>query len=235
MRDPTDIPPLRISPLGASVTWGTGSSDGNGYRGLLRQALADAGYTVNMVGFNPHGDMADREAEGYPGLKVREVAGKVARVRRELKPNLFLVNAGANNCLADGDADADAVDADMAGLLDAIWGQDDRETAVVLSALLANGNPEADACARRVSEKYAARAAASASAGFRVVYADMSAITVEDIGEDGTHPTDGGYRKMADAWFAAIRELTDKGWISRAVPIEGIPEDGNDAGHRSSR
>lgn len=210
------------------MTYGTGSSDGNGYRGPLRSSLTGGGgYTVNMVGFNPHGTMKDSEQDGYPGLKVAEVAGKAARILDELKPNLVLVNAGTNDCLS-GSKDPDRIDAEMGGLLDPIYDADGGNTAVVLSALLVNANADADACARRVTEKYKARVAAGAAAGHKIVLADMSAITKGDLGGDGTHPTDAGYKKMADGWYAAIQDLDGKGWISRATPVSGIPDDGND-------
>jgi hypothetical protein len=51
---------LRIMPLGASITEGTGSTDGNGYRKWLRQQLRWKGWKVNMVGSKPNGNMADK-------------------------------------------------------------------------------------------------------------------------------------------------------------------------------
>lgn len=41
---------LRIAPLGASITNGYLSSDGNGYRKHLRDQLRFEGWEVNMVG-----------------------------------------------------------------------------------------------------------------------------------------------------------------------------------------
>ncbi|UCK59347.1 hypothetical protein AFCA_002165 [Aspergillus flavus] len=45
---------LRIMPLGASITYGYQSTDGNGYRRWLHQQLRHAGWWVNMVGSNPN-------------------------------------------------------------------------------------------------------------------------------------------------------------------------------------
>lgn len=45
---------LRVMPLGASITYGYQSTDGNGYRRWLRQQLRHAGWWVNMVGSNPN-------------------------------------------------------------------------------------------------------------------------------------------------------------------------------------
>lgn len=51
--------PLRIMPLGASITHGTHSTDGNGYREVLRNKLLSEGYEVNMVGSDTNGTMKD--------------------------------------------------------------------------------------------------------------------------------------------------------------------------------
>ena len=51
---------LRILPLGASITQGSGSTTGNGYRKPLRDQLRFAGWKVNMVGTKKDGSMVDR-------------------------------------------------------------------------------------------------------------------------------------------------------------------------------
>ena len=50
---------LRIMPLGASITYGLVSSDGNGYRKALRDQLRFDGWKVNMVGSLFGGTMND--------------------------------------------------------------------------------------------------------------------------------------------------------------------------------
>ena len=51
--------PLRILPLGASITWGQASTDGNGYREHLRELLEQRDTTVDMVGTVHSGHMSD--------------------------------------------------------------------------------------------------------------------------------------------------------------------------------
>lgn len=51
--------PLRILPLGASITWGQKSSDGNGYREHLREMLEKRSTVVDMVGNVKSGSMED--------------------------------------------------------------------------------------------------------------------------------------------------------------------------------
>lgn len=50
---------LRILPLGASITQGYKSEDGNGYRKWLRQQLRYAGWEVDMIGSKKTGTMHD--------------------------------------------------------------------------------------------------------------------------------------------------------------------------------
>lgn len=50
---------LRTMPLGASITFGLKSTDGNGYREWLRKQMRFAGWEVNMVGSVSSGDMKD--------------------------------------------------------------------------------------------------------------------------------------------------------------------------------
>ena len=57
--------PLRILPLGASITWGQKSSDGNGYRGHLRDMLQMRDTVVDMVGTVKAGNMTDNVSIQY--------------------------------------------------------------------------------------------------------------------------------------------------------------------------
>jgi hypothetical protein len=50
---------LRIMPLGASITEGVKSSDGNGYRKPLVENLTKLKWKVNMVGSKKVGTMQD--------------------------------------------------------------------------------------------------------------------------------------------------------------------------------
>jgi len=85
---------LRIMPLGASITQGFGSTDGTGYRKLLRSRLRFAGWKVNMVGSKRDGGMADSDNEGHPGKVIAEVREAFDGSGSSLMPNLVLINAG---------------------------------------------------------------------------------------------------------------------------------------------
>ena len=56
---------LRVMPLGASITEGVASSDGNGYRKWLRDTLRYNGWQVNMVGSKQNGNMKDKASQPF--------------------------------------------------------------------------------------------------------------------------------------------------------------------------
>src|SRR5689334_12599304 len=57
--------PLRIMPLGDSITYGVGSSALDSYRGALFWRLADAGVAVDYVGSMRSGNSPDPDNEGH--------------------------------------------------------------------------------------------------------------------------------------------------------------------------
>ncbi|KAL4868928.1 hypothetical protein BDV12DRAFT_196901 [Aspergillus spectabilis] len=89
---------LRILPLGASITNGEGSSDQNGYRKHLRDALRWAQVEVDMVGSKQTGtNFNDNDNEDHGGFTIEEVHKK-AESQYRVMPNLVLINAGTNDC-----------------------------------------------------------------------------------------------------------------------------------------
>ena len=86
--------PLRILCLGASITYGYASPDGNGYRYALRGRLVAGGNDVNMVGSRSAGNMSDNQVEAYPGLRIAQVAAKAGPGLRD-KPNVVLIFLGS--------------------------------------------------------------------------------------------------------------------------------------------
>jgi hypothetical protein len=84
---------LRILPLGASIVYGTDSSDGNGFREDLRQQLIANGASVNMVGEVQSGTMIDNDVSGFPGLRIEQVAPLMEHALPWL-PNLIIIHLG---------------------------------------------------------------------------------------------------------------------------------------------
>ncbi|KAJ9130365.1 Lipase, gdsl [Pleurostoma richardsiae] len=215
---------LRIMPLGASITWGTLSTDGNGYRNDLRTNLTTGGNAVNMVGSRKHGTMADSDNEGWPGYVIDQVHDKARTSVPKWKPNVILVNAGTNDCLQNRNV-THAADR-MRSMIDDLLVWSPRAT-IVLSTLIVNKDNKTEARVESVNEDYRALAGDLQANGTHLVLAEMHGSDGPQLADmaDQTHPNDTGYAKMAAIWYAALREASNKDWLQQAENV-GIPDNG---------
>jgi len=217
--------PLRIMPLGASITWGQASTDGNGYRQALRQLLLAAGNPVNMVGSRHGGTMPDNGVEGWPGARVDEVHAKAAASVPRWRPNVVLVNAGTND--AGQNVNVTGCGRRMEAMLDAVYAASPRAL-VVLSTLVINLGAATERNAVAISKQYRALVTKLRRAGRSIVLAEMhdaQGPLSADMA-DRTHPNDAGYKKMAAIWYAALREASDAGMLQRPEAVDGVPDVG---------
>ena len=234
----------QVMPLGSSTTYGSQSSHGNGYRadfanglgsisgvsgassasvvqlGLAASdeatAVAAAGAaapSVDMVGSVEVGTAGDRDNEGWPGYEINAIAGKASCAVPVYQPNLITLLAGGNDVWNDR---VEGAPDRLAALIDQV--SIDSPGVVVL---VAGTQPYPDPARNERSRTYNAAIPGvverAVSSGLHVVYADTG-LTVADIGPDGNHPTDAGYRKIADAFLAAYQEAASNGWMQEPNP-----------------
>lgn len=55
---------VTVLPLGDSITFGVGSSDGNSYRKYLKDRLSQAGLQIDYIGTLRCGNIADNQCQG---------------------------------------------------------------------------------------------------------------------------------------------------------------------------
>ncbi|KAI7779435.1 hypothetical protein LA080_000815 [Diaporthe eres] len=216
--------PLRIMPLGASVTFGTGSSTGDSYRKDLRDQLVAAGQTVNFVGEFQNGNFTNRQVEATPGFVINQIANSSNATVPKFLPNLVLLDAGTNNCNSGGTV-PDAA-ANVSSLINSIYTQSPGST-VILASVLVNKVPAQEACRVDVNNQYNALAAQLTGRGAKFVFVDMRSPegpTTNDLA-DTRHPNDVGYQKMANIWMQGIQQALAKGFITAAAE-NGIAADG---------
>jgi lysophospholipase L1-like esterase len=206
--------------LGDSITFGVGSTGWNGYRLDLQKKITAAGAKVEFVGPAKVGKF---NHAGYNGYTINQISGKTDQALA-LKPNLVTLMAGTNDHLWGSTAGADPKTAPtrIAALIDKIVkGAPD---AVLLVATLPPAGLNEGKYTKykqtafpvdAFNSQLPSIAKAATDKGGKVAAVNMT-LTTKDLG-DGVHPNDGGYEKMATAWFAAIEDVSAKGWIKNPV------------------
>ncbi|OQD87991.1 hypothetical protein PENSOL_c074G08798 [Penicillium solitum] len=203
---------LRLMPLGGSVTRGVGSSDGAGYREPLLQMLRLYGINARMVGSRKDGPMPNNNHEGWRGFRIDQVEGKARKSVEYLSPNVFLVNAGSNDCLQT--FNIPEAGNRMGDMLDYLWLASPQST-ILLSTLLPNAHKEVNSTVMRVNDQFRALAQQKATEQKKIVLVEMDTPDGPDVQSfvDGIHPDDKGYYKMAILWLRGIQEAIQKGFI----------------------
>ncbi|KAI6089160.1 carbohydrate esterase family 3 protein [Hypoxylon rubiginosum] len=225
--------PLRIMALGASTTRGDSPEEGidnNGFRRPLRERLTSIGNKVNYVGTQRLGNMTDNDIEAYPGVHTATIHGNAQRAVPKSLPNLFLVNAGSNDCFQHVDIDNfyKRYDALVRYLLEA----SPRSTVVICTILPTwdtrfNGREEVwkvNPQIRRLAKIYKQQE-------LPVVLAELQGpdgIQDGNLAEDGMHPGTAGYEMMATKMYDAIVEADARGFLQPPVPMQGILDDGDE-------
>ncbi|KIN00783.1 carbohydrate esterase family 3 protein [Oidiodendron maius Zn] len=204
---------LRILPLGASIVFGTDSSDGNGFRKDLRNQLIANNASVNYVGEVQAGNMLDNDVSGFAGLRIEQVAPKMENALPWL-PNLIIIHVGTNDALQNYQVSTaqDRLGAMIDRINSAL-----PHTVVLVSTLIPNLNAAAEANIQTINAALPAMVKQRTDAGALVYLADMhnGYITDADLTQsDGTHPNNAGYVKMANVWYSAIQEIYAKCWFT---------------------
>lgn len=202
-------------PLGGSITLGVGSSKQNGYREGLLDILRIHNFHVYMVGSRQTGSMDNNNHEGWRGFRIDQIARKAKTSVKELRPNIFTVNAGSNDCLQN--FDLDHIDHRMDDMLEYLWSASPGST-VILSTLLVNSDAQINSRVVDVNQKLRALADSKLAQEKRIILAEMyspEGPQICDLIDDGIHPNDTGYIKMANIWFRNIQEAAQEGLVHR--------------------
>jgi len=218
--------PCKILPLGDSITWGI--NYGGGYRiKLFIHANTDM-KKINFVGYdvaNPPSSSVvsglgsgmslwKPNHEGHSGWTIQQdddlVTGKSTanndsvsytgkKVVADFNPNIVLVHLGTNDMHG---TTAGAPDR-LGTLIDHIV-TDAPNALVVVASIIPF--PAAASATMTFNAAVPGEVKTRADAGKHVIYLDMfSALQTSDLSSDMIHPNEGGYEKMAVAWYGAIK------------------------------
>ncbi len=208
--DPASTANVRIMPLGDSITAGYRSTTGNGYRGPLAAVLKGQVGALDLVGSQIGGTMADPDHEGHYAYEIAQLAALTTAQLNAYKPNIVLLDAGIND-LGNGDDVTNAPNR-LGSLIDQILAAEP-DASVLVAQLIVNSNATVESEVVAFNQQLATVVQEKAAAGRHVFLVDMSALTTANL-NDGLHPNDAGYQRMANAWDVAIQQVIALHWVS---------------------
>jgi lysophospholipase L1-like esterase len=207
--------PVRIMPLGDSITRGDGTGsdpfvhgDEYGYRYYLFNALVAAGYNFDFVGGERHGGLDglvfDYDHEGHAGYRADWIANRVDNYLNRRPADVILLHIGTND-IAQGQGDSPV---DIENILTAVDQINEAITVIVARIIDQNPTNPNYQSVTSFNDNVAAMVQSRITNGDKIVLVDMqSALTYPDDMHDWLHPNDFGYIKMAAVWFAALQEI----------------------------
>ncbi|MCZ4126195.1 GDSL-type esterase/lipase family protein [Streptomyces sp. H39-S7] len=219
-----DSTPLRILPFGDSITFGTGSSTSSSYRKTLQAELYGRGRNSDFVGSQKSGAMPQPANEGHPGWQISQLADIAPCVMRDYAPNLVLLHIGTNDINAG--LDLGNAPNRLQHLIEDLNSKVPGVTVLVGSLLGTTWSAASAANMKTFNTQSKLQVAALRDRGLNVKWVDMAAVTTNDM-QDGLHPNDAGYAKMATVWGTAIEEVTDAGWLTAPRFVNG-PSSGDE-------
>jgi lysophospholipase L1-like esterase len=209
--------PLRLMPLGDSITWGVGSPSGNSYRSFLGSQLAAEGHALDFVGSGRNGTMSDPDNEGHSGWRIDQIAGIADSVLARYRPNVVTLEIGTNDL--NGNYQIPTAPDRLRALIDQIT-RDAPDATVLVGTVIVSTSGTEEANRPAFNAKLPGIVQAAQTAGKHVRLVDMSALTSADL-SDSLHPNDNGFRKMADAFNAGVQAADAAGWIKPPVSVGG--------------
>jgi lysophospholipase L1-like esterase len=206
---PSQTRPIRIMPLGDSITWGYPNAPvTGGYRLSLYQLLTNANIPMDFVGtqVSPAPGLFYPNHEGHSGYRIDQIDDPyfLSWVNTVASPDVILLLIGTNDIGQDYDPTNAIVRLDA--LISHIT--TDRPNArVIVANLLARSDATDNNMINTLFNPFVPGVVAQHVAnGEQVYFWDLhAALTVADT--DGLHPIPSGYIKIGNQWFNAINNV----------------------------
>ena len=205
--------PIRIMPLGDSITYDNRVADltnprprgeRTAYRSHLWYSLQDAQYSADFVGSQRAGENIippfDPDNEGHPGWGFDDIGQNILTYLNHSKPNIILLHIGTNN-------GSSSSPYGMNLILDEInyYKLTVDSNLRVIIALIIN-TQDNDPITRTLNKRLNQLLTERIISGEEIEIVDMyrgANLTSQDY-SDRYHPTDNGYKKMANLWLNTI-------------------------------
>ncbi len=208
--------PLRIMPIGDSITAGVEYFDTEdypavpyrvGYRLALHHRLTQAEQRIDFIGQSGQSagqsaGLTDPDNNGYPGVDIAFINSKIPDVLNGGPSDVMLLHIGTNNTPADASTVIDIVNKVEN------WSQNNHSVKVLVSTLIPKRDSTLQTQVNLFNTSLRQQIAQNISKNVYVVEQAI-ALGVEDLSNEavGIHPNPAGYLKMADTWYEALKEF----------------------------
>jgi cellulase/cellobiase CelA1 len=200
-------PPVRIMPLGDSITAGPGC-----WRALLWDRLVHNGYTnIDFVGTQPGGGCSvpfDGDSEGHGGFSATGIAdqNQLPPWLAATRPDIVVMHLGTND-LWGGTIPTTAILAAYSTLVDQMRASNP-SMKILVAQIIPMEPSGCTGCPQGVvalDNAIPGWAAAKTTAQSPITVVDQwTGFNAAVDTNDGVHPVDSGFRKMADRWYPAL-------------------------------
>ena len=203
------MPPIRIMPLGASITKGVPVP--GGYRAPLYHLLINAGYNIDYVGTQVGSSLANppsQKHEGHMGFRVDHIdAGFTAWADQVADPDIIVLMVGSNDFSQNQDVEHMTNRLDH--LISRITEYRPQARLIVCGLFLRTDYPDLNEKMRTVYNPFVPGIVARhAARGEQVWFLDLqNALRAKDLSSDGLHPNQVGYNKLATNIFQVVTNL----------------------------
>lgn len=213
-------PPLKIMPLGDSITYGvtgTKDRDSGGYRTELWNKFLADGLQVEFVGsiFKGADSLSSQNHEGHPGWTIKQISDSVDQWLNTSRPDLILLMIGTNDTKK---SSLKTMIEELSALIDKITAHS--PDAQLFVASIPPIHPSAMPRIRVLRAIYFNAAIpnivnSKVAQKQKVDFVDMRSLTINDLTsslspnlDNGLHPNAQGYHKIANFWHDAVLRVT---------------------------
>ncbi|KAH7161860.1 hypothetical protein EDB81DRAFT_683957 [Dactylonectria macrodidyma] len=223
---------LRILPIGDSITYGAPDEPYNSYRASLYDKLTNGGNKVDYVGDNASGTLADKQHEGHRGELINRISSSSAG-GIYAAANLVLLHAGTND-MKEG-TNVLGAPTRLKALINYIF-QHSEDAVVLVAQIIPCTLNGVQARIDAFNDELPDLVDSFVKAGKKVALVAMNEALDGSGLQDKLHPTEGGYEKMAVAWYDAIKAVDEEhdDWFTEAGEAQDPPDSTEVSGCQST-